>query len=79
MNLRSVLLGLTILPVVALACLNDRDTLAFEKRNVDALASVTNEANSDQRAAAVKKLFCGQLAAGLTDFRRVTTRCGLTV
>lgn len=56
MNLRSVLLGFTILPVVALACLNDRDTLAFEKRNVDAISRVTNETDARERELAVQEI-----------------------
>jgi tetratricopeptide (TPR) repeat protein len=51
-----VLLGLTILPVVALACLNDRDTLAFEKRNVDALARVTQEKDPVKHDKAVEEI-----------------------
>ncbi len=56
MKIRSLMLGFVILPGMASACINDRDTLAFEKRNVDAVARVTNEKDPDKKAKVVQEI-----------------------
>lgn len=43
-------------PLCAFACINDRDTLAFEIRNVDALHRITNEKDPSKKAAAIQEL-----------------------
>ncbi len=45
-----------LVPATLFACINDRDTLAFEIRNVDALSRITNETDSRKRTAAVQEL-----------------------
>ncbi|MFY9234028.1 MAG: hypothetical protein WAO58_06145 [Fimbriimonadaceae bacterium] len=41
---------------IAQACINDRDTLSFEIRNVDALNRITNETDFRKKAAAIQEL-----------------------
>lgn len=41
---------------VAVACINDRDTLAFEARNIDALNRIEKETDEKKRTAAIQEL-----------------------
>jgi len=43
-------------PTFGAACLNDRDTLEFELRNVDALHRITNETDVEKKGAAIQEL-----------------------
>jgi tetratricopeptide (TPR) repeat protein len=54
--LGTFVVGAALLSASALACINDRDTLAFEKRNVDALNRVSSASNEDARAEAISEI-----------------------
>ncbi|MEQ1821714.1 MAG: hypothetical protein ABL949_04335 [Fimbriimonadaceae bacterium] len=45
-----------LLPAFAIACINDRDTLAFEKRNVNALEAIERQPDPNLRRKAVEEL-----------------------
>ncbi len=56
MRLRTIYLVLALLPSLAGACINDRDTLAFELRNVDALRRVELETDGRKRLEAIQEI-----------------------
>lgn len=45
-----------LVPAWGIACLNDRDTLAFEKRNVDILGRISTETDKKKKTEAVMEL-----------------------
>jgi tetratricopeptide (TPR) repeat protein len=49
-------LAASLLPAATMACINDRDTLAFEKRNVDALSRVQNAPTAEAKAEAATEI-----------------------
>lgn len=54
--MRTAALALLIAPALAQACINDRDTLAFEMRNVDAIRQIKQQADRAKRGLAVEEL-----------------------
>ncbi len=54
--MKTLLLLAALIPNLVLACINDRDTLAFEKRNVDALNRIEKETDPKKKAEAIQEL-----------------------
>ncbi|MEQ1821713.1 MAG: hypothetical protein ABL949_04330 [Fimbriimonadaceae bacterium] len=54
--MKQLFVFLFVLPLLAHACINDRDTLAFEKRNVDALHRIESETNPRKKGEAIQEL-----------------------
>ncbi|MEQ1933065.1 MAG: hypothetical protein ABL962_04190 [Fimbriimonadaceae bacterium] len=54
--MKTLLILALLIPGLALACINDRDTLAFEKRNVDALNRIEKETDPRKKSEAIQEL-----------------------
>jgi tetratricopeptide (TPR) repeat protein len=67
-RVRQLWIALAILPAAALPCINDRDTLAFELRNVDALKRVWSEPDRKRRADAVQEIALKAIAGRFERF-----------
>ncbi|HLO97076.1 MAG TPA: hypothetical protein VK171_00660 [Fimbriimonas sp.] len=59
---------LAVVPSLAFACINDRDTLKFEQQNVNALERITAETNPEKRSKAVSDLALRAIAGRFERF-----------
>jgi hypothetical protein len=66
--MRRFAITLVLAPVLATACINDRDTLAFEERNVDALNRITKEKYLRKKATAIQELALRAIAGRFERF-----------
>lgn len=55
-SMKTLLALAFLIPSLALTCINDRDTLAFEKRNVDALNRIEKETDPRKKSEAIQEL-----------------------